>query len=203
MAYVYLVHREIVGSTIRCTDLIGKVGKGTKDRISAYRTPYGSDNLIIDKWDSSSEEEALTLEGLILDILDMRGWLRYHSSKRKKGKRAEVISFPFNSRDQDGMIKEYISNMKWVHDLINHYHILSTGVNTSQWKKTLYLNSLLKGKISNCTISTKDISLFDTYIESSTLKNIERFFVSKIKLVYKDDMVTLVFREKGGFCTIM
>ena len=203
MAYVYFVHREILTSPIRCTDLIGKIGKGTKRRIDVYRTPYGSDNLIIDVWNCASEEDALTLEGFILDILEMRGWLRYHSSKNQRRKRAEVISFPFSSRDQDGMIKEYISNMRWIHDLINYYHILSTGTNNLQWKKTLHLNSLLKGKITNCSMHKKDLSLFDTYTESSTLKNIERFFTSKIKLVYKDSMITLVFKEKDSYCTIM
>lgn len=118
MYYVYLIHRNTISIPICCSDFIGKVGKGSNDRKNAYRTPYGTKNLQIDTWNCDTERQALDLEGIILNLLDARGWLSYHSS----GKRSEVISFPLKGNNQSSMIKEYLLTMKYIHTLICKYH---------------------------------------------------------------------------------
>lgn len=118
MAYIYLVYRVSLTTPIHCSDLIGKVGKGTGKRTNAYRTPYCTHNLNIDIWPCISEDEALEIEGIILNLIDMRGWLRCHTS----GRRSEVLSFPLNGKTQDAMITEYTQNMKWLYKLIAHIH---------------------------------------------------------------------------------
>lgn len=193
VAYVYLVHRQITGSVLRCTDLIGKIGKGTGKRIDAYRTPYGSDNLIIDTWNCETEQAALTLEGAILDILEMRGWLRYHAPKNnRKGKRAEVISFPFKGNDQSSLITEYKENMRWIYTLISHHHKLSIDNKCmSQWVDTLQLVRQLKDKISNNTVSLSD------------RKDMKLIFLLDVKLVDRDGTTTIIFTKEKEGCIIL
>lgn len=104
---------------LRCTDLVGKVGKGTNDRINDYNTPYGTQNLEKLTWECPSSVVALQLEKLVLDILEMRGWLLPHQAS---GKRAEVVAFRFKSKTLSHMIQEYRSNMQWIESLITFYH---------------------------------------------------------------------------------
>lgn len=107
--------------------MIGKIGKGTNNRINDYNTPYGTNNLEKIVWDCDSDGMALQLEKIILNILSMRGWLLPHQSS---GRRAEVIAFKFRSRSMDKMLDEYSSNMQWLQSLVNYYHSL---IHQSSW----------------------------------------------------------------------
>lgn len=205
-AYVYLVHRVSASLPIHCTDLIGKVGKGTGKRMDAYRTPYGSDNLTIDIWECSTEQDALDLEAIILDILDMRGWLRYHAPKNnKKANRAEVVSFAFNGKTQSKMILEYTNNMNWIDSLISYYHGQQNSKNISPaWNSTRDIVKTLKGKMANSTINRENLSLFSPLNQSSPLKNLELFFNGSVSLKYNHDTVTVsIAVKKEKKCSIM
>lgn len=205
-AYVYFVYRTNLTLPICCSDLIGKVGKGTGKRMDAYRTPYGSDNLAVDVWNCDTEQDALALEGLILDILDMRGWIRYHASKNnKKRNRAEVVSFPFLGKNQTMMIREYKDNMIWIHNLITHYHTEQNHRNvSSSWNKSLQLTSQLKGKVINSMVQENDITIFDTLGYTSNVKNIERYFQGSVSLKNKNNQITISIKEKrDNRCSVM
>lgn len=181
--YVYLVRRKLEGLTIHCTDLVGKVGKGSGDRKNAYRTPYGSDNLIIDIWTCDDERDALVLESTIHDILDLLGWLRYHapSGKNKHRNRAEVVSFPFKGKDQESMIKEYTRNMQWIHDLIQHHHHIRTN--------PVQVLNLIKGKIKNGIMPIGDLPLFDSLPGNTTSQ--------KMKVLFQTDITITRCNQKG------
>lgn len=188
--YVYFVYRKITSPPLHCSDLIGKVGKGTGKRIDVYRTPYGTDDLIIDIWECNTDKDALQLEGIILDILDMRGWLRYHAEKNGQRKRSEVISFSFKGKNVKEMIKEYTYNMCWIKELIRCYHSLYIS-GDSLWSRSLSLASSLKGKISYGKINREDLSLFSSLGDMIVKKNMEFFFAGNIKMKEKDGIVSL------------
>jgi len=196
--YVYLVYRVSISLPLHCTDLVGKVGKGTGKRIDVYRTPYGSDNLHIDVWECNSNRDALELESVILDILEMRGWLRYHAPKNnRKGKRAEVISFPLHGKTQAKMCNEYSDNMNWIRTLINHYSAQQNAKNVSPaWNRTREVITNVKGKIADSLMQRENLSLFSLLGQSSPSKNLSLFFNGSISLSYDNDTVLIMINEK-------
>lgn len=187
--YVYFVRRLIEGDRICCTDLVGKVGKGSGNRKDAYRTPYGSDNLLVDTWPCNDEQDALNLESTVHDVLDLLGWLRYHAPTGKSNhrNRAEVVSFPFKGQDQASMIKEYNRNMQWIHALINYYHSIREQTVFNSPSGIKHVLSTVKGKMKNSIILRDYLPLFDLLSGSTTSKKMEQVFHSKIDIARCND----------------
>lgn len=159
--FVYFVYRNISGNELHCTDLIGKVGKGSGDRTSAYRTPFGTDDLQIDIWNCESEKQALQLEDIILDLLYLLGWLRIHSS----GKRSEVLNFPLHGKNPQKIIANYKSRISYVKSLIENYHryILNNSEKILFAEKVL---TSLRKTYKNGIFQLKDLNVFlDTRIQ--------------------------------------
>lgn len=184
---MYLVYR-IPFLPLRCTDLVGKVGKGKGKRKDVYRTPYGSDNLHTQVWDCKSEKEALELEGMILNLLDLLGWLRYHASQ----KRSEVISFPFKGKTQQQIVSEYTFRMKWILSLVSLYHKKIS--NQEEWSVLKDMVTSLKGKMVDGKISSKNLSLCNKDI----------LFPPPIYFDTKGDTVSISFeKKKSKGCCLM
>jgi len=153
--FVYFVYRNISGKELHCTDLIGKIGKGSGDRTSVYRTPFGTDDLKIDIWNCESEKQALQLENIILDLLYILGWLRIHSS----GKRSEVLNFPLYGKNTQKIIANYKSRISYIKSLIENYHqyILNNSEKISFAERVL---TSLRKKYKNGIFQLKDLDVF-------------------------------------------
>lgn len=179
MAYVYLVRRILPVGPLRCSDLICKVGMGTGDRMSAYRTPYGSDGLKVDTWTCLSREEALTLERLILDLLEMRGWLRYHAS----GRRSEVVSFVLG---KDPM-NEYRQQTEYLYRLITFY------ANEDNRNRLLPFINKIYPHMRSSQIPLSKLNLFTGISGTCTSQAISHLFQAKCKCKRSHDIVDIVF----------
>lgn len=184
--YVYLVHRDIKCTPIRCTDLVCKVGMGSGERKNKYRTPYGDENLLVHTWPCQSRENALEIEGHVLDLLELRGWLRYH----KSGKRAEVVSFPFSASSQVKMISEYTKNIKWIHSLISSVHS-SQNLSERIEKCSLLLRRYTRST-NSITMHVNEVPKLNITNTSCTSRSISYLFNSKCKIKRKGDSVLIL-----------
>lgn len=175
--YVYLVRRVMPENeqVLRCTDLVGKVGRGKGDRKNAYRTPYGSSNLQIDVWQCKDKDQSVIFEKFIHDLLDMRGWLAYHST----GNRAEVMSFSFIGNTQINIIKEYMKNMAWIYNLMNYYHM---NIDRQEYTNALSLVSHMKSRFSKNTINIDDVASIYGLGQTSTSNTLSTLYRMKMKI---------------------
>ncbi len=202
MIYVYLV-RRLMSNDLRCSDLIGKVGKGTGHRIDDYNTPYGTQNLEKLKWGCPSDIVALQLEKVILDILEMRDWLLPHKAS---GKRAEVVAFKFKAKSSHGMMEEYRNNMQWIETLIQYYH---ARINTTSWPQIIAMITSAHSLIDHGTMDPiheehlKDILLGCGYRGLDANLRVMMQRPMHLKPHIHNGSRILVLEDKHSICTIM
>lgn len=188
-----------MGDCLHCSDLIGKVGKGTDRRVNDYNTPYGTQNLEHRLWECPSDSTALQLEKVILDILEMRGWLLPH---KNSGRRAEVVAFKFKAKTSSKMIQEYESNMKWIETLITYHH---SNIDSPSWPQTVSMVDRAHTLISKDSIDPSKKSMLESilapmggrYLES----NLSIMMQRSIRLKAKDGVLAL--EERHDICSIM
>lgn len=109
--YVYFIYRDIDCNNLSLTDFIGKVGRGTIERIKSYSTYFGSNGLKTYYIPIKDPSNVKTAEKYILRLCKEHDYLRRHES----GRYSEVINI---SIDYSLSIVDIISKYKYLCDKV-------------------------------------------------------------------------------------